>query len=47
MSEYPHPSGDATVPGPEVFASTETPEPGTVICWRGVNFAPQNERNGT
>jgi hypothetical protein len=42
MSEYPHPSGDVTVLGPEIFASTEAPEPGTAVCWRGVNFIRQD-----
>lgn len=34
---FPHDSGDVTVLGPEVFASKD----GSVICWRGRNYVPQ------
>ncbi len=34
---YPHPSGDVTVLGPEIF----TDKDGDVICWKGVNYVPQ------
>lgn len=34
---YPHPDGDVTVLGPEVFASND----GTVISWRGENYVRQ------
>jgi hypothetical protein len=37
-------SGDVLVLGPEIFANTPGgPDEDTVINWRGVNFAPQNE----
>lgn len=38
---YPHKDGPVTVLGPEIFASTENPEPDTVISWRGENFTVQ------
>ena len=34
---YPHPDGDVTVLGPEIFASSD----GKVICWKGENYVPQ------
>jgi hypothetical protein len=40
---YPHASGDVTVLGPQVFASTTGPAENTVINWRGENFVPQRE----
>jgi hypothetical protein len=40
---YPFPSGDQTVLGPEIFASTTGPVENTVINWRGENFVPQRE----
>jgi hypothetical protein len=42
--DYPFESGDVLVLGPEIFANTPGgPDEDTVINWRGVNFAPQNE----
>lgn len=35
--KYPHPDGDITVLGPEIFASSD----GQVICWKGENYVPQ------
>lgn len=40
---YPYPSGDVTVLGPEIFASTSAPAENSVISWRGENFVPQRE----
>jgi hypothetical protein len=34
---YPHPDGETTVLGPEIFASSD----GEVVCWRGVNYVRQ------
>lgn len=34
---YPHPDGDRTVLGPEIFTD------GTVICWKGRNYVPQEQ----
>ena len=36
--DYPRTSGDVTVLGPQVIASTSSPERGTVIAWQGVQF---------
>lgn len=36
-SEYPHPDGETTVLGPEIFASKD----GEVICWKGQNYTAQ------
>jgi hypothetical protein len=36
---YPHPDGDVTVLGPEIFASSD----GAVISWRGENYVRQGE----
>jgi hypothetical protein len=38
---YPHASGDVTVLGPQVFASTPQPRGGTTINWQGMNFILQ------
>lgn len=38
---YPFESGDVTVLGPQIFASTPEPQFDTVINWRGMNFAEQ------
>jgi hypothetical protein len=38
---YPHASGDVTVLGPGVIASTTDPAENTVINWLGENFTPQ------
>lgn len=38
---YPHASGDVTVLGPQIFASTPEPYDGTKINWRGMNFIQQ------
>lgn len=39
-SRYPHPDGDFTVLGPEIFASKD----GAVICWKGENYVRQQEQ---
>lgn len=36
-TEYPYVDGDATVLGPQTFASAD----GSVISWKGVNYVPQ------
>lgn len=41
---YPYPSGDVTVLGPQIFASTAGPDENSVISWRGENFVPQWDR---
>lgn len=38
IMEYPYKDGDVIVLGPEIFVSKD----GKVICWRGVNYTPQN-----
>lgn len=43
---YPHASGDATVLGPQIFASTSEPRGNTVINWKGANFVPQPDPGG-
>ena len=40
---YPYNSGDITVLGPGIFASTDGPAADTVINWEGRNFVPQAE----
>lgn len=35
---YPYDEGDTTVIGPECFARQD----GVVLCWKGVNYVPQN-----
>lgn len=40
---YPYASGDVTVLGPGIFASTTGPAENTVISWRGENFIPQRD----
>lgn len=38
-AKYPHPEGNTTVLGSEIFASSD----GQVICWKGENYVPQGE----
>jgi hypothetical protein len=38
-SRYPHPDGDFTVLGPEIF----TDKTGDVISWKGENYARQTQ----
>lgn len=38
-ARYPHPDGDYTVLGPEIFASKDA----TVICWKGENYVRQTQ----
>lgn len=38
-TRYPHPDGDITVLGPEIFASKDD----SVICWKGENYTRQSE----
>lgn len=38
MTTYPHTDGDCIVIGPECFAAAD----GSVLCWRGVNYIPQD-----
>ena len=38
-ARYPHPDGDFTVLGPEIF----TDRSGDVICWKGENYVRQEQ----
>lgn len=45
--DYPFPSGEVMVLGPEIFASSPAPyDEGVVINWRGRNFVPKQELAG-
>lgn len=42
--QYPHASGDITMLGPQIFASTTVPAENTVLNWQGMNFIPQVDK---
>jgi hypothetical protein len=43
QERFPFSSGDVTVLGPQIFATTTVPAENTVINWRGENFVPQRD----